>query len=81
MDDSHRNERTVFITPLEPSDPSAPTEYHYHSFNLDPVLFGPRKEQLTPGIRRSAHPSWLAAAAAMFSPGSPMARRTKHEIR
>lgn len=64
----NKNDRTVFVLPPEPSKDC--DSYTYNSFTLNPMLFlnGKRKNHL---------PSLYQGGV----PGSPMARRTKHEIK
>ncbi|XP_066252860.1 DENN domain-containing protein Crag isoform X1 [Euwallacea similis] len=68
LESVNKNDRTVFVLPPEPT--SDAENYTYSSFILNPLLFlnGKRKNHL---------PSLYQAGA----PGSPMARRTKHEIK
>ncbi|XP_050303114.1 DENN domain-containing protein Crag isoform X2 [Anthonomus grandis grandis] len=68
LDSAHKNDRTVFVLPPEPTNES--DSYTYPRFVLNPLLFlnGKRKNRL-PSLYQSG------------VPGSPMARRTKHEIK
>ncbi|XP_075224805.1 DENN domain-containing protein Crag isoform X2 [Lycorma delicatula] len=73
LDESHQSERTMFIVPPEQS--GQPVVSHiYESFKLDPELFCIQKKETkgTPSCRVSS---------GGLAPGSPMARRTKHEIK
>ncbi|XP_047003127.1 DENN domain-containing protein Crag isoform X1 [Schistocerca americana] len=72
MDESQHSERTVFIPPPEPTGLSPGVTYSYEGFNLNPLLF---KQKDVKGFLNAAHR--LSGGA----PGSPMARRTKHEIK
>ncbi|XP_023718394.1 DENN domain-containing protein Crag isoform X4 [Cryptotermes secundus] len=71
LDESHQSERTVFIMPPEPNGLPRGRMYSYKSFVLDPLLYS-RKEL-----------SFRSAGSRLSGvmPGSPMARRTKHEIK
>ncbi|KAJ4440667.1 hypothetical protein ANN_08814 [Periplaneta americana] len=71
LDESHQSERTVFIMPPEPTGLPLGRMYFYKSFVLDPLLFS-RKE-----LKFHNTGSRLSGAV----PGSPMARRTKHEVK
>ncbi|PSN49786.1 hypothetical protein C0J52_01385 [Blattella germanica] len=71
LDESHQSERTVFIMPPEPNGLPPGSIYSYQSFVLDPKLFS-RKEL-------PFHNTLNRLSGVM--PGSPMARRTKHEIK
>ncbi|ERL87686.1 hypothetical protein D910_05076 [Dendroctonus ponderosae] len=64
----HKNDRTVFVLPPEPVNDS--DSYTYSQFILNPVL-------LLSGKRRNR----LASLYQTGIPSSPMARRTKHEIK
>ncbi|GLV31716.1 Calmodulin-binding protein related to a Rab3 GDP/GTP exchange protein [Carabus blaptoides fortunei] len=65
---AHSSERTVLLLPPEPPAQGGP--YMYGCFELDPMLLiSKHHNQLS-----SLYPSSIA-------PGSPMARRTKHEIK
>ncbi|XP_054286289.1 DENN domain-containing protein Crag [Macrosteles quadrilineatus] len=75
MDESHHSERTVFIMPPEPAGLPVDNTYTYEGFSLNPLLFSHKEPK-----------SLLKAASARggeggLAPGSPMARRTKHEIK
>ncbi|KAI5721991.1 hypothetical protein M8J76_002076 [Diaphorina citri] len=69
LEDSQRSERTVFIMPPEPAPGS-----HADGFRLDPALFHYNRDRPPP------HHLDLQAAPT-GTPGSPMARRTKQEIK
>ncbi|KDR07911.1 C-myc promoter-binding protein [Zootermopsis nevadensis] len=71
LDESHQSERTVFILPPEPNGLPPGRMYSYKSFMLDPLLFS-RKELTFHN---------LGSRLSGVVPGSPMARRTKHEIK
>nr|CAD7398697.1 unnamed protein product [Timema poppensis] len=73
LDESHKSERTVFIPPPEPIGLPAGVTYAYKHFTMNPLLFS-RKELK----------NFLRADSARLSgvlQGSPLARRTKHEIK
>lgn len=70
LDESQHSERTVFIPPPE-SDPNQPATV-YETFKLNSKLMRPQKNFLLKNP---------AFAALGIVPGSPMARRTKHEIK
>lgn len=70
LDESQHSERTVFIPPPEPV-PNQPSII-YRTFKLNPELIRPQKNS---NIR---NPDLSAFG---IVPGSPMARRTKHEIK
>ncbi|XP_017770333.1 PREDICTED: DENN domain-containing protein 4C isoform X2 [Nicrophorus vespilloides] len=65
----HKSERTVFLLPPDPVKPDA--SYFYNEFILDPML-------LTNTGKQRNH---LSSLYQSMAPGSPMARRTKHEIK
>ncbi|XP_071449879.1 DENN domain-containing protein Crag isoform X2 [Hetaerina americana] len=72
LDESHQSERTVFIMPPEPHGLPPGEKYSYENFTLNNMLFSQKdvKNYLSVGGRLSAP-----------FPGSPLARRTKHEIK
>ena len=70
LDESQHSERTVFIPPPE-TDPNQPPIV-YKTFKLDSKLMRPQK---------NLHLKNPALSAFGMAPGSPMARRTKHEIK
>ncbi|XP_025161601.1 DENN domain-containing protein 4C isoform X4 [Harpegnathos saltator] len=70
LDESQHSERTVFIPPPEAGTNEAPIVYK--SFKLNPDLMRPQKNFCL------KNPSLSAFG---MVPGSPMARRTKHEIK
>lgn len=70
LDESQHSERTVFIPPPEP-DPNHPPIL-YKTFQLDSKLMRPQK---------NFHLRNIALNTFGIAPGSPMARRTKHEIK
>ncbi|XP_046401074.1 DENN domain-containing protein Crag isoform X3 [Ischnura elegans] len=72
LDESHKSERTVFVMPPEPNGLPPGEKYSYESFTLNNMLFSQKdvKNYLSVGGRLSAP-----------VPGSPLARRTKHEIK
>ncbi|XP_064618735.1 C-myc promoter-binding protein-like isoform X2 [Lineus longissimus] len=70
LDDSGRSELTVLITPPEPTGLPPGEKYSYNGFpELKPELFLPMKRPL------------LTPAKQSQCPNSPMARRTKQEIK
>lgn len=69
-DVGHSSERTKFILPPEVVGPSEKT-YTYISFELDPKLLNQTRKTLTSNILQQAG----------ITPGSPISRRTKHEIK
>lgn len=70
LDESHHSERTVFIPPPEAGTNQVPIMYK--SFKLNPDLMRPQKNFCL------KNPSLSAFG---IVPGSPMARRTKQEIK
>ncbi|XP_015124873.1 DENN domain-containing protein Crag isoform X2 [Diachasma alloeum] len=70
LDESQHSERTVFIPPPDPGPNQEPLVYK--TFQLNPDLMRPQKNL-----------SLKNPAVSCFgiTPGSPMARRTKHEIK
>lgn len=71
-DTSHSSERTKYILPPEDTQTDGTAEpIHYETFNLNPSLL---KRSLKTPLTNFAQLSTPA-------PGSPMARRTKHEIK
>ncbi|XP_058824801.1 DENN domain-containing protein Crag isoform X2 [Topomyia yanbarensis] len=71
-DAGQSSERTKVILPPE-CQPGLPEQnYYYSSFTLNPVLLKQSRRSLL--VHALQHPGSLA-------PGSPMARRTKHEIK
>lgn len=70
LDESQHSERTVFIPPPEPGPNQPPVVYT--SFKIDPRIMRPQKNFLLKAA---------AFSALGIAPGSPMARRTKHEIK
>ncbi|XP_025833553.1 C-myc promoter-binding protein isoform X2 [Agrilus planipennis] len=63
----HNSERTVFLLP--PEHPPEGGPYNYPNFTLDPTLLKSKRHHHMSVL----HPTPI--------PGSPMARRTKHEIK
>ncbi|XP_026683814.1 DENN domain-containing protein Crag-like [Diaphorina citri] len=74
LEDSQRSERTVFIMPPEPAPGSHAVYSYQDGFRLDPALFHYNRDRPPP------HHLDLQAAPT-GTPGSPMARRTKQEIK
>ncbi|XP_068081493.1 DENN domain-containing protein Crag isoform X2 [Anabrus simplex] len=72
LDESHQSERTVFILPPEPTGLPLGATYRYQGFNLNPLL-----------LSRKELKNFLGVGTRLTGcvPGSPMARRTKHEIK
>lgn len=70
LDESQHSERTVFIPPPEAGPNQGP--FIYKTFKLNPELMRPEKNF---NLRNPA------LNAFGIVPGSPMARRTKHEIK
>ncbi|XP_043280823.1 DENN domain-containing protein Crag isoform X4 [Venturia canescens] len=70
LDESQHSERTVFIPPPEAGLNQSPVVYN--TFKLDPALMRVQKNL---GVKNPA------LSAFGIIPGSPMARRTKHEIK
>ncbi|CAH1134526.1 unnamed protein product [Ceutorhynchus assimilis] len=68
LESVHKNDRTVFVLPPQPANES--DSYAYSHFILNPLL-------LLNSKRRNHLPLLYHAGV----PGSPMARRTKHEIK
>lgn len=67
MDLVNKSDRTVFVLP--PETPTTNEEYHYDSFTLNSGLMVAKKR------------NHLTSLYQTNIPGSPMARRTKHEIK
>ncbi|XP_030380692.1 DENN domain-containing protein Crag isoform X2 [Scaptodrosophila lebanonensis] len=75
-DTGHNSERTKYIFPPDSVAPNKDggTSYSYKNFTLDP--------RLLQGSRKTAISNFLQMQLnASLSPGSPIARRTKHEIK
>lgn len=70
LDESQHSERTVFIPPPEAGPNQTPIIYR--TFKLNPDLIRPQKHF---NVKNSN------LCAFGIIPGSPMARRTKHEIK
>ncbi|KAK2587963.1 hypothetical protein KPH14_004046 [Odynerus spinipes] len=70
LDESQHSERTVFIPPPEAGPNQGP--FTYKTFKLNPEFMRPEKNF---NLRNAA------LNAFSIIPGSPMARRTKHEIK
>ncbi|XP_034939272.1 DENN domain-containing protein Crag isoform X2 [Chelonus insularis] len=70
LDESQHSERTVFIPPPDPGPNQPPVVYK--TFKLNPDLMRPQKNF---GFKNPA------LSAFGITPGSPMARRTKQEIK
>ncbi|XP_012273297.1 DENN domain-containing protein 4C isoform X2 [Orussus abietinus] len=70
LDESQHSERTVFIPPPEGGTNQPPVVYK--TFKLNPDLMRPQK---------NIYLKNPALSAFSMVPGSPMARRTKHEIK
>ncbi|KAK6640985.1 hypothetical protein RUM44_012684 [Polyplax serrata] len=70
IEESHRSERTVFIPPPEPNGLPPGVLYNYQAFNLDGNLFKNKDIKNVLNVPNSEN-----------TPGSPMARRTKHEVK
>ncbi|KAL1505338.1 hypothetical protein ABEB36_004927 [Hypothenemus hampei] len=68
FESANKNDRTVFVLPPEPIREG--DSYSYSHFTLNPLLF-------LNGKRKSLLPLYQSGGI----PGSPMARRTKHEIK
>lgn len=73
LDESHQSERTVFITPPEPIGLPPDATYTYNGFKcLNNSLY----------YEKHHVKSWVTALAKSSpAPGSPLAKRTKQEIR
>ncbi|XP_056633032.1 DENN domain-containing protein Crag isoform X2 [Diorhabda sublineata] len=69
-DSVHKSDRTVFVLPPEPTVPGTEI-YKYTHFNL--------KAELLIGLGKKKNP--LSSLFQTITPGSPMARRTKQEIK
>lgn len=76
LDESHHSERTVFIMPPEPTGLPSGELYTYEGFSLNPLLFS--HKELKNLLTIAGGPRLSGSGIA---PGSPMARRTKHEIK
>ncbi|KAK0174002.1 hypothetical protein PV328_007123 [Microctonus aethiopoides] len=70
LDESQHSERTVFIPPPDPGPSQEPVIYK--TFKLNPDIMRPQKNF---SLKNPA------LSAFGITPGSPMARRTKHEIK
>ncbi|XP_059352778.1 DENN domain-containing protein Crag-like isoform X4 [Daphnia carinata] len=88
LDDSHHSERTVFVTPPEPVGLPPAVTYSYQQFGtLNPDLMRRPVDEssLDPSlVGSSTKPrsnSGNACGSALPPPSSPLARRTKHEIK
>lgn len=88
LDDSHHSERTVFVTPPEPVGLPPNVTYTYHQFGtLNPdLMVRPSEEMLNdPSLVGSSTKvranSASASGPSCPPPSSPLARRTKHEIK
>ncbi|XP_032776750.1 DENN domain-containing protein Crag isoform X6 [Daphnia magna] len=88
LDDSHHSERTVFVTPPEPVGLPPAVTYTYQQFgtlNPDLMLRPVDESSLDPSlVGSSTKPrsnSGNACGSALPPPSSPLARRTKHEIK
>ncbi|GLG99459.1 Uncharacterized protein GBIM_05925 [Gryllus bimaculatus] len=76
LDESHQSERTVFIMPPEPTSQGSSFKYKV-DFRLNPLLLSNREVKgLLVGSGVAAR---LSGGGCL--PSSPMARRTKHEIK
>ncbi|XP_064212569.1 DENN domain-containing protein Crag isoform X3 [Tribolium castaneum] len=62
----HKSDRTIFVLPPEPNSDNP---HVYTNFTLDPGLLSGKKRNHLPSLYQAV------------IPGSPMARRTKHEIK
>ncbi|CAH1118858.1 unnamed protein product [Phaedon cochleariae] len=69
LDLVHKSDRTVFVLPPEPAVPGA--FYEYTHFNMNPELL------IMHGRKKTVLSSFLQTV----TPGSPMTRRTKQEIK
>lgn len=69
-DTSHNSERTKFILPPDVIGGSEKT-YTYTSFSLEPKLLNQTRKTLTSNVLHQVG----------LTPGSPISRRTKHEIK
>ncbi|XP_059479083.1 C-myc promoter-binding protein isoform X2 [Neocloeon triangulifer] len=74
LDDPQKSENTVFIMPPEPTGLPSGATYSYRGFVLNPLLFNQNETEKFLGVPMKEN---------LFSilPGSPVAKRTKHEIR
>lgn len=88
LDDSHHSERTVFVMPPESAGLPANVTYTYHQFGtLNPELMVRPSEDLLsdPSLTGSGLKPRSNSGATLGSmgpaPSSPLARRTKHEIK
>lgn len=70
LDESQHSERTVYIPPPEAGPNQAPVVYN--TFKLNPALMR---------VQKNLSLKNPALSAFGIIPGSPMARRTKHEIK
>ncbi|XP_060525748.1 DENN domain-containing protein Crag isoform X2 [Cylas formicarius] len=67
LDSVHRSDRTLFVLPPEP--PAHGKLYAYEDFSLNPMLLNGKMRRHVPSLGSTT------------VPGSPMVRRTKHEIK
>lgn len=92
LDDSHHSERTVFVTPPEPVGLPPNVTYTYEMFGtLDPALmirqpdesagFDPNLLGVAGSGLKPRSNSGLTSGSIGPAPNSPLARRTKHEIK
>lgn len=88
LDDSHHSERTVFVTPPEPVGLPLAVDYTYKRFGtLNPDLMHRQVDEssLDPSVVGSSikprSNSGNACGSTLAPPSSPLARRTKHEIK
>ena len=87
LDDSHHSERTVFVMPPESTGLPPNSSYTYHQFGtLNPELMvRPSEELLSDSVFGSGLKPRSNSGATLGStgpaPSSPLARRTKHEIK
>ncbi len=83
IEDSVRNDQTVFIPPPEPISPE--DEYTYHQFGpLDPLLYHryPTVATLSRiGSLLNESETGISENSSLIAPSSPMSKRTKQEIR
>ncbi|XP_014255544.1 DENN domain-containing protein 4C isoform X2 [Cimex lectularius] len=75
VDDSHQSERTVIIMPPEPTGQI----YTYQGFNLNHNLL--QLNHFNNLLSSSKDKKSSRHSGSGIAPGSPMARRTKHEIK
>ncbi|XP_034241706.1 DENN domain-containing protein Crag isoform X3 [Thrips palmi] len=78
LDEALNNERTVFIMPPEPPPNSTASHSYNGCFTLNPTLFSSKEMN---HLLRIGGGRLSTSSGGLGVPGSPMARRTKHEVK